>query len=108
LIRAAAGVAGGCLLLAILVAGCAGRGPVTRRVEIQNFVFDPDTVRASLGDTIVWTNHDLVPHTATAQGIGDTGPMAQNASGRWVVSRKGTQAYVCIFHPTMHGVIQVD
>jgi plastocyanin len=61
-----------------------------------------------VGDTIVWTNHDLVPHTATAAGGGwDTGALAQNATGQWIATA-GIHPYVCAYHPTMRGVIQVE
>jgi len=35
-------------------------------IEIRDFVFSPISVEVKAGDTITWTNFDIVPHTATA------------------------------------------
>jgi plastocyanin len=35
-------------------------------VEIRGMAFHPEVLEIRLGDTVVWTNRDLVPHTATA------------------------------------------
>lgn len=42
--------------------------PAARRhvVEIRDFGFHPQSIQVSVGDIIVWTNRDIVPHTATA------------------------------------------
>lgn len=104
-IRTARGVPAG---LALLLAGCGGgRGTTAHAVEIRGFVFAPDTVVAAVGDTVVWTNHDVVPHTATRSGGPDTGQIDANGSGRWVVEAAGTHDYVCAYHPTMRGTVVV-
>ena len=36
------------------------------RVEIQQFRFVPEAIEVKPGDTIVWVNLDIVPHTVTA------------------------------------------
>lgn len=68
--------------------------------------FSPARVEVTAGDTVVWTNHDIVPHTATAEGF-DTGALSQGASGRFVAASPGTLSYLCSFHPTMKGEIVV-
>jgi plastocyanin len=93
-----------------LAAGCGGSGarPATHPVEIRAFAFHPDTVAAAPGDTMVWTNRDVVPHTATAPGRAwDTGMIAAGAIGRTVAGARGTYAYVCAYHPTMRAVLVV-
>ena len=48
--------------------------PVQHHVNIKSFRFDPKVVTVRPGDTIVWHNHDIAPHTATALvGSWDTG-----------------------------------
>jgi plastocyanin len=91
----------------LALAACGAPRPVTHRVEIETFRFAPDTLRVEMGDTVVWTNHDLVPHTATAEAW-DSGPIARDGTGRWVAARKGAQSYICAYHPTMHGVVIVQ
>lgn len=93
----------------VLAAGCGGggAGPAARQAEIRAFRFVPDTVEAAAGDTVVWTNHDVVPHTATLAGGWDTGEIAAGASGRIVAGAPGTYGYVCALHPGMKGVLRV-
>lgn len=88
--------------LALAAACGAGGGPRRHVVEIRAFRYQPQTVEARAGDTIVWINRDVVPHTATDRGSGwDTGSMAAGAQGTVVVERPGSYAYVCAFHPNM-------
>ena len=35
-------------------------------IEIRKLEFNPPTLEVEPGDTITWINHDLVPHTVTA------------------------------------------
>ena len=32
-------------------------------VKIDNFTFNPKQITAKVGDTVVWVNHDDIPHT---------------------------------------------
>jgi plastocyanin len=98
-----------CAALALAAAGCGGggAGPRKHAVEIRAFRFSPDTVIAAPGDTVVWTNADVVPHTATAAGGWDTGEIRPGAIGRMVAANAGTYAYVCGYHPTMRGTLIV-
>lgn len=101
------------LLLLCAAAACAensSHAPRSARheVQIENFRFLPDTLTVAVGDTIVWTNHDFVPHTATAEDRSwDTGSIAADSSGTVVVQRAGTYPYLCVFHPVMKGVVRV-
>ena len=75
--------------------------------------FHPEVLEVRRGDTVVWVNRDIVPHTATATGTGggttkwDTGQLGQGQTGRYVVRRAGVSHYACTFHPTMHGKLIV-
>ena len=42
--------------------------PRQHMVEIQAFQFQPRHLTVAPGDTIVWVNRDIVPHTVTANG----------------------------------------
>ncbi len=86
----------------------AAREQRTHTVAIRGFQYAPASITVELGDTVVWQNQDIVPHTATAEGKGlDTGSIGANASGRYVARAKGTYAYDCAFHPTMKGTLVV-
>ena len=60
------------------------------------------------GDTVVWTNTDFVPHTASARDSSwDSKSIAASAAWRFVAQTKGRQQYYCVFHPNMVGTIEV-
>jgi plastocyanin len=106
--RRAAGPAARVALAALLLsAGCAeARKPRAHAVEIRNFVFAPASLAAAPGDTVVWTNRDIVPHTATPDAGGwDSGSIAAGASWTLVVPEEGLGAYRCAFHPTMKAAL---
>lgn len=67
--------------------------------------FHPQKLEVQQGDTIVWINRDIVPHTATStQKAGwDTGQLLQGKSGLHVARHAGEYPYVCQLHPVMRG-----
>lgn len=71
--------------------------------------FDPAVLRVERGDTVVWVNRDLVPHTATAVGkpSWSTGNLTQDQSGHHVASAAGEVPYFCELHPVMKGLLVV-
>jgi plastocyanin len=81
--------------------------PRTHHVEIRAFQYGPATLTVRRGDTVVWSNRDLVPHTATARGSWDSGSIAANATWRYTASRAGRFAYDCAFHPGMKATLVV-
>jgi plastocyanin len=82
------------------------RVPRSHVIEIRGMAFQPAKLTATRGDTVVWINRDIVPHTATAPGW-DTGTLSQAESGRVVLRDAGTVHYVCQLHPTMRGTLIV-
>ena len=71
-------------------------------VEIRKFKFIPDEVNVSPGDTIVWINRDIVPHTITATDKSwDSGKIAKAGQWQTVAGKQMPSAYFCRFHPTM-------
>ncbi len=70
--------------------------------------FVPERLEVAVGDTVSFTNEDLVPHTVTdkADGI-ESGELAPQASWKLVVRQKGEIDYVCRLHPTMRGALIV-
>jgi plastocyanin len=77
-------------------------------VEIGDFEFAPSTLQVRPGDTIIWKNLDIVPHTVTASDKSwDSGTIAKGASYRHVVTAGETTAYFCRFHPSMTGAFEI-
>lgn len=99
---------GGAALALAALGGCAGEGskPRAHAVAIRGFQYAPAALTVAVGDTVVWTNEDVVPHTATAAGAWDTGSIGARESRRVVVSAKGTHHYVCAFHPGMRARVE--
>ncbi len=99
----------GCLALAVPPHRArAHDGPHEVEVGIAAFVFAPPRLEIAAGDTVVWVNGDLVPHTATAtDGAWDTGSIACGATGRITFDRPGEYGYLCAFHPHMTGTVTV-
>ncbi len=75
-------------------------------VEIRAFSFSPQRTVASPGDTIVWINRDIVPHTVTANGgMWRSHALEEGQSWEMVVEENGNYSYFCEFHPHMTGVL---
>jgi plastocyanin len=78
-------------------------------VEIRAFEFAPEHLTVKVGDTIVWTNFDIVPHTATADDLSwETETLEQSASARMTVVEGMTVDYFCAFHPHMRARLQIE
>ena len=92
----------------LAVAASPVQGPAPTRIAIRNFVFvpSPDTVRS--GQVVTFRNHDLVPHTVTADSSTlDSGTIEAGKEWRLTAKRKGVVHYHCRLHPTMHGTLVI-
>jgi len=89
------------------VAGCSTRPPhAVHIVEMRGLQFQPQRVEVSLGDTVVWVNHDIVPHTSTAlDHAWASGLIASDSSWRAVVTQPGVHRYFCTLHTNMRAEI---
>ena len=91
----------------LIAGGGCGHRPTLHRVTIHGFTFDPARLEVARGDTIEWTNRDILPHTATAlSGRWDSKSLGPGASWRLVASTAGAEPYQCVFHPTMQARIE--
>lgn len=101
------------LLLAVPSESAAPRQKArVHHVTMQGMVFVPAQLTVRRGDTVVWDNKDLVPHTATA-GPGaaaafDSGVVPADASFKWVAGKRGAYPYLCKLHPGMVGSLTVE
>jgi plastocyanin len=77
-------------------------------VAIEGMKFVPERLEVAAGDTVTWTNRDLVPHTVSAAGAGvESGNIAPGATWKYVVRRQGEIDYLCRYHPAMKAVLVV-
>ena len=96
------------LLLAPWVPLLSSRAQTTHTVFIEGMQFKPPSVIVRLGDSIVWKNTDLVPHTATASDRAfDSGLIQAGATWSLHMEARGEILYTCAIHPLMKGKIAV-
>ena len=88
--------------------------PLVARAETHTLVMEgmqikPATLAVKRGDTVVWQNKDLVPHTATstAAGVFDSGRIDPGKQWSWTVRGDGRIDYVCTYHPGMKASLTV-
>jgi plastocyanin len=91
-----------------LTVACARPAPRSHIVDIRGFAYLPATIQVAAGDTVIWINRDVVPHTATRDGRRwDSGTINAEQAWRLVATSPGSQPYYCAFHPAMRGELVV-
>ena len=76
------------------------KSPATYNVAIRGFKFQPEKLDVEVGDIVIWTNQDIVPHIVTAEKF-KSKSMDKGESWSLKVKEKGDFPYICRFHPTM-------
>lgn len=93
----------------LLMSGCEtapSQARATHRVAIRTMRYEPAVLRVAPGDTVRWTNLDLVPHTVTSLSRAfDSGNLPPDSSWALVLGRGGTLDYSCLYHPSMKGSV---
>src|SRR5215469_1875352 len=80
--------------LAPIFGASAPAEPKTIEVVIEHFAFVPPSVEVAPGDTVVFTNRDIAPHTATAvNGSWTTKDIPRGRSETLVVPANGVGVY---------------
>lgn len=105
-------------ILAAAAMGPALAGGKTHVVIIENMVFTPATLTVKRGDSVVWRNKDVVPHTATTTGTGkgkgtakgrfDSGNIAAGKSWTHAMRTAGRFDYICNYHLGMKASLEVQ
>jgi plastocyanin len=102
--------AGLALLLCTSASGAAmgGRAARTYTVVIDAVKFQPDALTIKLGDSVVWMNKDLFPHTSTSKAGGwDSKPVDPGEQFKFTPTKEGEFPYTCTLHTTMKGTLKV-
>lgn len=74
-------------------------------MAIEGLRFAPALLLVTPGDTVTWTNRDVVPHTVTGAGW-DSGELGLDDRFTRVVMASDLGAYSCRYHPTMAGTLR--
>ncbi|HEY1475276.1 MAG TPA: cupredoxin family copper-binding protein [Pseudolabrys sp.] len=78
-------------------------------VKIDNFTFNPKQITVKAGDTVIWVNHDDIPHTVTSKTqTFRSKAMDTDDKFSFTFATPGTYAYFCALHPMMTGSIVVE
>jgi plastocyanin len=87
---------------------CINTGECDRRVNIDNFQFNPTTVTVSVGSRIIWDNNDNTRHTVTSDNnFFNSGTLDPGEKYSYTFSNAGTYGYHSSFNSDMHGTIYV-
>jgi plastocyanin len=78
------------------------------QIKMANVAYAPAQVSARVGDTIEWTNDDIVAHTATARNGAWDVMIQPKGKGSITLKSPGTIEYYCRLHPNMLGSITVS
>jgi plastocyanin len=97
----------GLLTLAVVLAVASPAYAEIVRIETRNLDFLPASAKARVGDTIEWVNSDVFAHTATARNGDWNVMMPPKKTVTLKVTKPGTIAYFCRFHPTMTGTLEI-
>lgn len=77
-------------------------------VEIKGHKYLPPEVDVAAGGKVVWTNHDKVTHTATADDESwTTGDIPAGESREVTFPSPGPNPYFCEYHASMKGKVYV-
>jgi len=77
-------------------------------VNIDNFVFGPQTITVPVGATVTWTNKDDIPHTSVStEGVFKSKVLDTDEKFSYTFTKAGTYPYYCTIHPKMTGKIVV-
>jgi plastocyanin len=77
-------------------------------VAIKDIAFNPQMIQAKVGETITWTNQDIIAHTVTLDDKSvDSGNVAPSATYSHAFTQAGTFTYHCEIHKQMTGTITV-
>lgn len=97
-------IAGAVLCAVPAYVQAAGR---TYVVTIRQMAFGPVPARLRIGDSIEWVNDDIFLHSATSKDGGFDVTLKPRARVRMALTRAGTFAFVCRYHPGMGGRLVV-
>jgi plastocyanin len=95
-------------VVVVSVAACGSKKPSPKilHVDIRGMHYEPDALAVSVGDTVEWTNDDLVPHSVTSSSF-DSKAIAPHHTWSYIATKGGDFAYNCTFHPIMVAAIIV-
>lgn len=96
-----------CGSLLLLGLSPAAATPHTYVVVVDKLKFGPLPRGLRKGDAILWDNRDMLRHSATAIDHSFDADLQPGAQVKTILKTRGSIAFVCRYHPGMHGVLEV-
>lgn len=81
--------------------------PQTQNITIVGMKFEPNNIAAKVGDTLIFTNNDIVAHNVTQ--VPDkkwASPLLQPGES-WTFVPTQSDSLYCSIHPTMKAYIEI-
>ena len=96
-------------LVAAFIAAASPVRAADIEVKIDNFTFNPQQITVKAGDTVIWINHDDIPHTVTSKTMAfRSKAMDTDDKFSFTFATPGSYVYFCALHPHMTGTIVVE
>ena len=78
-------------------------------IGMKDIRFVPESITAKVGQTIVWTNNEAIPHNVTATEGADfaSETMRRDDTYEFTPAKAGRIRYVCTIHSGQNGEIEV-
>jgi plastocyanin len=99
---------GGALILGMACAALPPALGADYAIVLDKMKFGPVPAELHPGDTIIWQNHDIFRHSATARDKSFDVDLPPKAEVRMVVEAAGTVDFFCKFHPGMTGSLVIS
>ena len=97
------------MLVAVAISAHGAVYAADTEVKIDNFTFNPQQITVKAGTTVVWINHDDIPHTIVSKTfIFKSKAMDTDDKFSFTFTTPGAFAYFCSLHPHMTGTIVVE
>ena len=108
-----------CVFLAAVGLSCLGAAAAvsvsakptsgTRDIKIDNFTYGPAELTVPVGTTVMWANHDDIPHTVVSTDkVFKSKVLDTDEKFSYTFSKPGTYPYFCSVHPKMTGKVIVQ
>jgi plastocyanin len=96
-------------LNAALPTSSAAQAGKPAEVVMDNFKFNPSTLRVKAGTTVTWTNMDPDDHIVGAlDGKWSSKILGKGQTFSFTFTEAGSFAYTCALHPGMDGKVEVE
>ena len=97
------------MLVAVAISAHGAVYAADTEVKIDNFTFSPQQITVKAGTTVVWINHDDIPHTVVSKTLAfKSRALDTDDKFSFTFATPGTFPYFCALHPHMTGSIVVE